>query len=141
MPFLREGKPMTNGIAKVLHRRPMLIWLLALTLLSVGYTIVHHVMSKPENTWQQSIDNAIEYYDLKDKFKTIEGMIRKLYPDVEAHIPKKPPKFPKIWVGAPEAGHWMWKMGTGRRSGHIGCGQSALSPPSFQQSFRPLVGW
>jgi hypothetical protein len=96
MPFLREGKPMTHGIAKVHHRRPLLIWLLALTLLSVGYTIVHHVMSKQENTWQQSIDNAIEYYDLKDKFKTIEGMVRKLFPDAEAHIPKKLPKIPKI---------------------------------------------
>lgn len=85
----------TQGIAKVLHRRPMLIGLLVLTLMSAGYTIVHHVLSKQENTWQHSVESAIDYYDLKDKFKRMEDWFHKLLPS-EAHIPKKMPKIPKV---------------------------------------------
>lgn len=88
---------MTQEIAKVAHRRPMLIGLLVLTLFSAGYTIVHHVLSKQENTWQHSIENAIEYYDLKDKFKRMEDMIHKLLPGKEPHIPKML-KLPKAMI-------------------------------------------
>jgi hypothetical protein len=83
---------MTHAIAKVLHRRPMLIGLLLLTLLSVGYTVGHHALSKKENTWHQPIDDLLEYLDVKEKIKTLDRMVRKVVPEVQEHVPKRMPK-------------------------------------------------